>query len=225
MKKIVISLGGSLIYPDGVDVGFVKDFKKIIEEYIRKDYIFVVFCGGGKLARHFQDAASKIGKILDEIKDWLGIEATRLNAFFVKSVFSNEDVYEKIVSNPTEKIDTGKKIIICSGWKPGWSTDYDAVLMAKNIGSELVVNMSNIDYVYDSDPKKNKNAKKLDRISWKDFRKLVGDKWSPGLSMPFDPVAAKEAEKNKLRVIIIGRNLEKLRKVLDGKEFEGTTIG
>jgi uridylate kinase len=223
LKKIVISLGGSLIYPENIDLIFLKKFKSIIEEYIKKDYSFIIICGGGKLARKFQEDASKISDITQEAKDWLGIEATKLNASLVRSLF-NDNAYEKVIRDPTKKIDTEKKVIICSGWKPGWSTDYDAVLLAENIGASEVINMSNIDYVYDSDPKKNKTAKALKEISWKDFRKLVGNKWSPGLNMPFDPIAAKEAEKKNLKVIIIGKDLDNLKKVIEDKEFKGTTI-
>jgi uridylate kinase len=224
MKPIIISLGGSLIYPDNIDIVFVRAFKELIEAYIKKGSRFVIFCGGGKLARNLQNAASNISEISNEQKDWLGIEATKINAFLVKSVFSKEQVYDKIINNPTEKISTDKQSIVCSGWKPGWSTDFDAVLMAKNISADKIINMSNIDYVYDSDPKKNSKAKPLKIISWSEFRKLVGETWSPGLNMPFDPIAAKEAEKNKFKVIIIGKDLNNLKKVLDGNEFEGTII-
>lgn len=224
MKRIIISLGGSLIYPDNIDTHFVRQFKSLIESHIKNGFRFIIFCGGGKLARDFQNTAHEVASLSDTDKDWLGIEATKLNAFFIRSVFPKEEVYEKIINDPTEKLSTDKKIIVCSGWKPGWSTDLDAVLMAKNVNAEEIINMSNINYVYDSDPKKNPSAKPLKKVSWADFRKIVGDKWSPGLNMPFDPIAAKEAEKNKFKVIIIGKDLENLKKVLDGKEFEGTVI-
>ena len=221
--KIVISLGGSLIYPETIDIEFIKKFKHLIEDYIQKDFSFVLICGGGKLARNFQSAAESIVDLEDIEKDWLGIAATTMNANLIKSVFK-DTAYEEIISDPTLPIKTDKKVIVCSGWKPGWSTDYDAVLIAKNLGANTIINMSNITHVYDSDPKKNPDAKKLDNISWKDFRKLVGDKWSPGLNMPFDPIASIEAEKNGNNVIIIGNDLDNLRKVLDEKDFIGTVI-
>ena len=155
--------------------------------------------------------------------DWIGIHATVLNAEFVRSLFGNL-AEEFIVRDPTQKISFNKKVLIAAGWKPGWSTDYDAVLLAKNLGADAIINMSNVDYIYDKDPKKHKDAKKIKRISWKDYRKISGDKWEAGLSLPFDPVAAKEAEKSKLKAAIIGKDLENFEKVLDGKEFRGTLI-
>jgi uridylate kinase len=129
-----------------------------------------------------------------------------------------------IVTNPTSKIKFNKKILIAAGWKPGWSTDYDTVLLAKNLKVNTIINMSNIDYVYDKDPKKNKNAKKIKNISWKDFRKIIGNKWKAGLNKPFDPVAAKEAEKLGLKVSIIGKSLRNFENLLNNKKFDGTII-
>ena len=72
-KTFVISLGGSLIFPDKLDKKFLNNFKKTIEKYIKKKYKFIIICGGGKLARNFQQAASKIKKLGNREMDWLGI--------------------------------------------------------------------------------------------------------------------------------------------------------
>ena len=62
-------------------------------------------------------------------------------------------------------------------------------------------------------------------ITWKDFRKIVGNKWTPGLSAPFDPRASKMAEILKIKVIVInGKKPERLENFLAGKQFIGTTI-
>lgn len=222
-KTIVMSLGGSVIVPDSIDIGFLKDFKKTIEKYVGKGYKFAIYCGGGKIARDYQKAASGIAKLSNRELDWIGIHATVLNAEFVRSLFGNL-AEELIARDPTQKIIFNKKALIAAGWKPGWSTDYDVVLLAKNLGAEMVINMSNVDYIYDKDPTKHKDAKKIEKISWKDYRKISGDKWEAGLNVPFDPIAAKEAEKSKIKVTIIGKNLENFEKVLDGKEFKGTLI-
>ncbi|MBR9699624.1 UMP kinase [Candidatus Woesearchaeota archaeon] len=220
--KVIISLGGSLIYPEQLDIDFLKQFKTVIEEYVKKGHSFVIFCGGGRLARNYQKAASEMVDLNDEQKDWIGIQATKMNAVLVRSLF--KDVYAKIVKDPTEKIDTDKKIIVCSGWKPGWSTDFDAVMMAKNLKAQIIVNMSNIDFVYDKDPKKADDAKPITVSTWDDFKKIVGTEWIPGLNTPFDPIATQKAADYGLTVIIIGKNLDNLKKILEGKEFDGTTI-
>jgi len=222
-KTVVLSLGGSVIVPDNIDAKFLGDFKKTIEKLIRKNYKFVIYCGGGKIARDFQKTASKIVKLNNEDLDWLGIHATRTNAHLMKTLFKN-NAENIVVKDPTKKIKFNKKILIAAGWKPGWSTDYDAVLLAKNLKVNIIINMSNIDYVYDKDPKKYSNAKKIKKICWKHFRTLTGNKWKAGLNLPFDPIAAKEAEKLKLKVIIIGKNLKNFENLLNNDRFKGTII-
>jgi len=224
METVVLSLGGSLIVPDEIDVDYLRRFKFVIEGYIKKGFRFVIVCGGGKTARDYQTAAKKIVNLHSEDVDWLGVHATRINAHFLRTIFRDK-AHPKIITNPIEKINFKEKILVAAGWKPGWSSDYDAVLLAKNLGIKKVINLSNIDYVYDKDPKKFKDAKRFDSISWHDFRKIVGNKWDPGLNMPFDPVASKEAEKEGLTVIIAnGADLDNFEVILRGKRFNGTTI-
>ena len=222
-KTFVISLGGSLIFPENLDRKFLMNFKKTIEKHAKKNCRFVIICGGGKLARNFQQIASKSRKLSNEQLDWLGIYATKINAHLLKSIF-NENADENIISNPNQKIAFRKNIVIASGWLPGWSTDYDAVLLAKNVGIKEVINMSNVDFVYDKDPKKYKDAKKIEKINWQDFNNLISRKWKAGMNVIFDPVAAREAQKSKIRVKITGRDLKNLENIINGKKFKGTLI-
>ena len=133
--------------------------------------------------------------------------------------------FDNVLTDPTKKVNSRRDVVVFAGWKPGWSTDYCSVMLAKNMGIKTIVNVSNIDYVYDKDPKKYPSAKAFKEIAWKDFRKIVGDKWAPGLSMPFDPRASKMAEILKIKVVIInGRHMERLENFLQGKAFIGTVI-
>lgn len=218
---IIFSLGGSLIVPDEIDVEFLKRFKEII---LKSDERFALICGGGKICRRYQEAASKISDLNNEDLDWLGIASTKLNAFLIKTIFKGY-AYPEVIDDPTQPVDFKEKVIVAAGWKPGCSTDKDAVLLAKNLGAKTVVNLSNIDYVYDKDPKKFDDAKPLKRISWNDFQNIVGEKWDPGLNAPFDPVASKEAKELGLKVVILnGKNIRNIEDYLAGKDFVGTII-
>ena len=196
----------------------------IIDE-VKKGQKFILIIGGGSTARNYQDALKGTIKISETDLDWMGIEATIINANFVRLMFG-ELAYKDVITNPTKKIKTNKSIIVAAGYKPGCSTDYDAVLFAKTYGAIEVLNLSNIEYVYDKDPKEFSDAKKIENIDWKTFRKeIVGDIWQPGKSAPFDPVASKAAEKLKLKVSILqGTNLLEVKKALGGKKFRGTVI-
>ncbi|MBR9704197.1 UMP kinase [Candidatus Pacearchaeota archaeon] len=224
MKKIIISLGGSLICPEKLDVVFIRKFKELIEDYTKKDFLFFIVCGGGKLCRDYQNSANELRKLSNEESDWLGITATKLNAQFIKSIFKEDLVFDEVIDNPQVAINTKKKIIIGSGYKPGCSTDHDAVLLAQKQNTDTIINMSNITHVYDRDPKTNTKAKKLEMISWKVYREIISDTWSPGLNTPFDPTASKKAESLGLKTYIIGSDLDNLKNIFDDKEFVGTAI-
>lgn len=221
---IVISVGGSLIVPEYIDPVFITKFKGVIVSEVAKGKKFIIICGGGKTARNYQKAGALITKLRSEELDWIGIHATRLNAQLIKTIFHplTEAV---VVHDPNEKITFKKKILIASGWKPGRSTDYCAVLLAKRFKAKKLVNLSNINYVYDKDPKKYFDARPLLNVSWKDFRNLIPKKWDPGLSSPFDPVASREAQKQNIEVAIInGENLHELDNFINNKPFDGTLI-
>jgi uridylate kinase len=225
MTKIyVISLGGSLVVPNEINTKFLRLFKDIIEKKIKENKKFIIIVGGGKTARNYQNAAKALTKVSNEDLDWLGIHATRINAHLLLTIF-RKYAYFRIIKNPKEKISFKEKILIAAGWKPGFSTDYDAVLLAKTYGSDTIINLTNVDYVYDKDPNKFKDAKPFKEISWKDYLKLIEQKWIPGMSAPFDPVASRLAQKFKFKVIILnGRKLKNLENYLANKTFKGTII-
>lgn len=222
LNTLIISLGGSIIVPGEIDKVFLKRFREIILSL--EQTRFMIICGGGKICRDYQNVAKEIAEITKEDLDWIGIRATRLNAELVRAAFGKM-AYEKVIHDPDEDIDMSKRIVIGAGFEPGSSTDLRAVQVAKRFGAGQVVNMSNIDYVYSDDPKNNPDAKKLTDITWADFRKLVGNEWSPGLNMPFDPIASKAAEAAGLKVVIIGNDMGNLEKLLKEEPFRGTTIG
>jgi len=225
----VISLGGSIVAPSMVDVEFVKKFAFLIRSFIEADsdkhFIFVV--GGGGPARHYQGAYREIaanGKFKNDEADWIGIMATRLNAQLIKAVMS-EWCNQEVITNPSEVSPMTGHVLVAAGWKPGFSTDYDAVLLAERFGADMVLNLSNIEKVYTADPKIDPIAKPIDNISWKEFCAMVGDEWVPGKNVPFDPIASRHAEKIGLKVICAGgKDLDNIAKILKGEEFFGTTI-
>ncbi|HEY5588313.1 MAG TPA: UMP kinase [Candidatus Paceibacterota bacterium] len=223
-EYIIISLGGSLIIPDQIDVNFLKDFKQLIIAQIEKGKKFVIVTGGGKLCRTYQNVAKEISNPTSEDLDWIGIAALKLNAELLRVVFG-EYANSMVVSNLSDNLSFERPIIIGSAYKPGQSTDWGAVIAAENIGSKIVINLSNTDYVYDSDPNKNPNAKKIEKMSWEDYRNLIPKDWNPGLNSPFDPIASKKAEELGIEVhFISGGNLESVKNCIDNLPFIGTTI-
>lgn len=227
-ETIVISVGGSLIVPDQIDTDFLSAFKDLISREIDppNSRRFIIICGGGKICRRYQDAASLVTQLASDDIDWLGIHSTRLNGHLVRTIF-REIAHPVMVTNPDEVLDipADTKLIVAAGYRPGSSTDLRAVQIAERVGAKKVVNLSNIDYVCADDPNKNPDAEKIENISWSDFRKLIPAEWDPGLSSPFDPIAAREAERLGIEVAIInGTKLAELENYLESRPFVGTKI-
>ena len=229
----VLSVGGSIIVPDKPDTEFLSKFISMVTEWLDQDKSrrLILVAGGGAPARVYQNAYKEVAEKTglsskDDAADWIGIMATRINAQLLKAAFGDY-CKNDVVYNPTlEDISFDGQILVASGWKPGFSTDTDAVYLGEKFGAKTVVNLSNIEKVYTDDPRKNPDAKPLDTISWADFRKMVGDEWTPGKNCPFDPIASKKASEIGMKVICAGaKDINNIKAILEDKEFFGTVIG
>lgn len=225
-ETIVMSVGGSLIVPDQIDTDFLKILKTFVNTETATGRRFIIIAGGGRTARRYQDAAAEVAELKSEDLDWMGIHATRLNGHLLRTIF-RDVAHPVMITNPDDILDVPAtaQVIIASGYRPGCSTDLRAIQIAERVGAKKVINLSNIDYVYTKDPRTNPDAQKIEIISWTDFRTLIPTEWDPGLSSPFDPIAAKEADEKGIEVAIInGTRPEALKNYLHNEDFVGTKI-
>ena len=226
MRTFIISLGGSIVADENIDTTFLKNFREAIFDFLsgNEGTRVLLVVGGGFTARKYQKALEEVkGTVTTDELDLVGIRATMINAEYVRCAFSLEN---KVLYNPRKKnIYFHKNIAVASGWKPGFSTDTDAVYYALSTGAKTIINLSNIEKVYTSDPRVDNSATPIDEISWKEFRKIVGNKWSAGLNSPFDPIASRLAEKNGLSVICAnGKNIYNTINILSDRDYVGTLI-
>ena len=227
-ETVVIALGGSLIIPgQEVDSQFLKGLRSMLLP-ILSDRRFVLVIGGGGTAREFQRAAGEINFVSDEDKDWLGIHATRLNAHLLRTIFSDV-AYPEIFDNPNRPIDEDEwnahSLFIASGWRPGCSTDYIAMQLAHRFRAFRLIVASTIPYVYTGDISQDSSVKPIEDITWREYRSLVNNTWSPGMKAPVDPVASRFAEKNNIETVVLrGSELHNLRNVIFNKPYKGTRI-
>lgn len=221
-----MSVGGSLIVPDTIDTVFLSSLKAFINFEINKGKRFIIIAGGGRTARQYQDAAAAVSDLTPEDLDWMGIHATRLNGHLLRTVF-RDVAHPVMITNPDDILDVPEreKVIIAAGYRPGSSTDLRAVQIAKKVGAHTMINLSNIDYVYTADPRVDATASPIKEMTWSEFRALIPAEWDPGLSSPFDPIAAAEAERDGIEVAIINGNVfPEVINYLDGTAFVGTKI-
>ncbi len=227
-EKIIISVGGSLIVPKGgIDTEFISKLNIFIRNELAKkpNRQFFLVIGGGSTSRNYRDAGHTVlkQKLSNEDLDWIGLHATRLNAQLIRTIF-RDLAFPYIIKNYTIIRKTDAPIVIAAGWKPGWSTDFCATLLCEDYGIPTILNLSNVPQVYDKDPNVYKDAVPKEKMSWKDFRDMVGDDWKPGMHAPFDPIAAKKADELGVRVVVMSDNFKNISNYLNNKKFLGTII-
>lgn len=226
MKKvIVISLGGSLIIPKEINLKYIKDFKKVILKNNRK-YKFIIVCGGGNIARTYISALEKEG-MNEEFQSYAGISATRMNARFM-SYFFKEDQKIGIPHKINELKEHIKKfdIVFCGAleYHPKQTSDSTAAQIAEAFKCDFI-NLTDVSGLHNKNPKKFKDAKFIHKISWKEFDKLANQiKFKPGQHFVLDQTASKIIKDRKIKTYILGKDMNQLDKLLNGKEFIGTKI-
>jgi len=224
-KVIVLSLGGSLIIPDNVNIQFIKKFKRIILKNIKK-YKFIVVCGGGSIARKYISALRN-SKINEKLQSFSGISATRMNARFMNHFFEKDP--GKGIPHTTKELKNYIKkqdIIFCGAleYKPKQTSDSTAAEIARKFKT-IFINLTNVEGLHDKNPKKFKNAKFIPKISWKDFDKMANKtKFQPGQHFVLDQTASKTILKYKITTYIIGNHPKQLDNLLNNRKFKGTII-
>ncbi|VVB82854.1 Uridylate kinase [uncultured archaeon] len=226
MKRvIVLSLGGSLIIPDEINVDYLKQFKKTILKNTDKCK-FIIVCGGGSIARKYISALSKIG-MNNLFQSFAGISATRMNARFMSYFFSQNQ--ERGIPHTMRELKRYVRkfdIVFCGAleYKPNQTSDSTAAEIAKKFRT-IFINLTDVPGLYDKNPKEHKDAKFISNISWKNFNKIVDKiKFKPGQHFVLDQTAAKRIMKNKITTYILGRDMNQLENVLKNKKFKGTII-
>lgn len=222
-KLVVISLGGSLIVPNKVDNIYLQRFKILVNK-LRKQFNFVIVAGGGKTARDYISAMHGENEIM---KSLVGIMATKLNARLVSSVFGlSENVPDTILEVKKELRLHGISISGALGFHSDMTTDGNAAQIAKELKASSFINLTNVDGLFDKDPKKFKDAKLIKKITYDKFFRIVNSfKYHPGQHFVLDQAAAVIIKKYKIKTFIInGKNFSNIIKLLNNKKYTGTFI-
>jgi len=223
-KVVVISLGGSQIIPDKVGYSYLNSFKKVILKH-KNEYNFVIVCGGGSLARKYISAIEREDGS-EYFQSLSGISATRANARFV-SYFFGMDAKRGIpkTKRTVRKYLNQQGIVFCGAleYVPEQTSDSVGAELAEYFKGEFI-NLTNVNGLYTSDPKKNKNAKLVSQINWENFNTIAEKtKYSPGQHFVLDQRASELILKHKISTYIIGK-ISEFDKFLNKKKFIGTII-
>ncbi len=231
--KIAISLGGSLLTGKSKDE-YVKldptkysEYAEIIKKLHSDGHELMVVCGGGKPARYFIDIAKTYGASR-EVLDFLGIKSSHINALLFMAALGEIAEQPKVYETPSLGFDKRQegKVWIGGGHQPGVSTDYRTVQFAEAMDADLIINATDINGVYDKNPKVHKDAKKLDELTFDQLGNIIDEntRQAPGEYGLFDMEAVKLSKKLGKPVIIIdGRDPEEIIRAVHGNH-SGSTI-
>jgi len=225
---IIVRLGGSVLNPDGhYSEEAINHLTGLLEA--TDDNVCIVV-GGGSMCRDLQEAAKPI---LDRAKlpirqeamarDELGIAITKINARYLQDRLGPQ-VCPDLVIDPYHSLPKGFRIYVATGYTPGNSTDYVAMLLAKNTGAKRVIKASNVKVVLDvkaMDFKDGETYDELPRMTWDKMLDIAGTEWVPGGKYPLDPPAAKLGAE--LGVELLMGLPDQLESMMTG-EFVGTKV-
>jgi len=224
MKKIVLSVGGSILVPS-LESNNISKFSGILKELSQKYKIFVVVGGGGE-ARRYIGEARKLG-IDEATSDELGILITRINASMLIWALG-EAAYRSVPESYNEALIAGDsgKIVIMGGVTPAQTTDAVSAVLAERAGADFLVNVTSIDGIYSEDPKKNPGAVKYDRITPDELIGIIsGSGMEAGSNTVIDLVAAKVLKRSGIPLVVVdGRSPENLKDVLVNGNFSGSIV-
>ena len=222
MKRIVISLGGSILVPS-LEKNHLREYATILRDLGGEHRLFLVV-GGGGAARRYIELARKLG-IDESIGDELGILVTRLNATLLAGALGDA-AYPKIAESYRDAAGFGEsgKIVVMGGVVPGQTTDAVAALLAERVHADLIINWTSVDGIYSADPKKHPDAVRHATLSPKELQEIIrGDQLEAGSNTVFDTVAAKIIGRSGIPLVVLdGRDPEDPRKAIRGKR--GTLV-
>lgn len=228
-KRVIIKLSGEALAGDkgnGIDEAVLNKITDQIKAVKDLGVQIGIVVGGGNFWRGRQ------GKEMDSsTADHMGMLATVINALAIQDALERKGVPTRVqtaidiikVAEPyilrkaMSHLNKGRIVIFaCGTGNPHFTTDTAAALRAADINAEVLLLAKNVDGIYDSDPKKNANAKKLDKVSYKDYIEQ-------GLKA-MDTTAITLCMENDIKVLAFGLFEEKaLMRAISGENI-GTLI-
>ncbi|MDT7875626.1 MAG: UMP kinase [Sulfolobaceae archaeon] len=223
--KITLKISGKFF--DNEDPSNLLLIKKTVSQLVENGIRVAIVTGGGGTARKYINLGRQVG-INEAHLDLLGIWASRLNAYLVTFALG-ELAYSKVPESLEEFIEKwgSGKVLVTGGFQPGQSTATVAALVSEAINTDYLILLTNVDGVYDKDPRKFTDAKLIPQLDTKELVKILSLSQSvkAGTYELLDPLAVKIVERSRIKVIVM--NFNKMNKILDtikGNEIPGSLI-
>ena len=223
--KVILRVGGSVV-GSPLNASLIGRYITLLKKLKSQGHKVVVVVGGGSLARDFIKVAANLG--LEETKqDWTAIHASRLFAHLF-TLGLGEDCCRTVPISIDEAeacLEEDGKIVVMGGLRPGMTTDTVAALIGERLQADLLVKGSNVDGIYNKDPRKFSDAKKLNQIKFEELGDFFeAHQHKAGIHQIIDPEAIKILQRCMLKTVVVdGYNSENILAAVNGEKV-GTVI-
>jgi uridylate kinase len=224
-ENFVLKIGGSLLFTieNKLDRDKIHKFSQILKNKLSSQHS-VIICGGGKISRDYINVARSFHSN-EAFCDLIGIDLSRINAKLLISAL--QDYCYPLVPKSMEELSLAllfEKIVIMGGLQPGQSTTSVALEVAEYIQAEEIVILTDVDGIYNKDPKKFKDAKLLKSLTYKKLQEMIlgsspDYQAAAGEYRIFDTVSLQILKRSKIKTrIMSGKDLKEFEKYYNGEQ-------
>ncbi len=225
-RAVVVSLGGSVLLTGDDDRAYLERLAELLHR-IGAELPLVVTTGGGRTAREYIRLGRELG--LTEVElDELGIDVTRLHARLLAARLGPPTPAHPpvTIAQAVHELPGGSPVVL-GGTEPGHTTDGVAALLAVRLRAARLVNATDVDGIYDRDPRADPRARRVPRLRWPEFREAVHAAASgeAGQNFLFDRLGADTLARAGIPLLVVaGRDLENLEAAIRGRPFAGSRV-
>lgn len=223
IEKVVIKITGKVFDEKSTDV--LLGISQLVVEKVDEGYRFVLVAGGGRKARDYIELGRKLG-LSEGVLDVIGIEVSRVNALLLASLIGSR-AYLPVPRSIDEFVGawSSGKVVVVGGMQPGQSTNAVTAVLAELINADLVVNATDVEGIYDSNPKLNPRAKLLGEVDTKTLEAMLSARELAGVYELFDRVALNVIERSRIPLVFLSvYSIENIRRAIEGRDFVGTKV-
>jgi uridylate kinase len=230
--RVLIKVSGQRLVGEvgfGISMHAIRETAEEIAEVQAQGVEVGVVCGGGNIIRGI---SAKEGGLNRVTGDYMGMLAGVMNALALQDALEKCGTTTRVLSaieikqvaeqhirrRAIRHLEKGRIVVFAGGTgNPFFTTDTGAALRAMEIGAEVLLKGTRVDGVYDSDPEKHPNARRYDRITYREFlHKNLG---------VMDATAISLCQDNQLPIVVFDMSTPGNMLRVIGGEAIGTTVG
>jgi uridylate kinase len=198
--RVVLRIGGSVLgSPPSAKV--VDAYAAVVSDLNYEGHSIGVVVGGGAVSRDYIRSAEQMG-LSPYQQDTIAIHASRLNARLVAMKLGGVSSVPTSIDGMLQRL-ARNRVAVMGGLRPGITTDTVAAVVAQRWRADLVVKASDRDGIYTVDPRLDKKARKLDRISYEKMKQILGGEHTPGIHRIVDPIAVDQLITSRIRLVVL----------------------